>query len=57
MELVTITNALREAGRVSVEVVERTDAKTLGGFVENGTHPDAVVYTSNNMRTQCVMEF
>lgn len=35
----------RDSGKVAAEVVTRTDAETLQGFVEDFTEPDATVYT------------
>ncbi len=35
----------RETNQITSEVVERTDAPTLQGFVERNTEPEAMVYT------------
>ena len=35
----------RDSGKVAAEVVSRTDAETLQGFVEDFTEPNAKVYT------------
>lgn len=35
----------RESGEIRLEVLERTDRKTLQPFVEGATHPDATVNT------------
>ena len=35
----------RETNQITSEVIERTDAPTLQGFVERNTEPEAIVYT------------
>ena len=38
----------RSTGQVSAEVIDKTDARTLQGFVEDRTNDDAIVYTDES---------